>query len=103
MFFAHSNWLLKLGISSAIHWFTSSSTEGASDAKLVYVSNKVASQFAAITDKEISQTIKQAVPEIQEGDKSRFGSLALSVWLEFIDETSEKMFCLQMPVSRYFI
>ena len=74
MYFAHSDWLLKIGISSAIHWFTSSSTEWASDAKLVYVSNKVASQFAATTDEEISQIIKQAVPEIQEGDKIRFGS-----------------------------
>ena len=74
MYFAHSDWLLKIGISSAIHWFTSSSTKWASDAKLVYVSNKVASQIAATTDKEISQIIKQAVPEIQEGDKIRFGS-----------------------------
>ena len=74
MFFAHSDWLIKLWISSAIHWFTSSSTEWVSDAKLVYISNKVASQFAATTDKEISQIIKQAVPELQEGDKIRFGS-----------------------------
>ena len=74
MYFAHSDWLLKLGISRAIHWFTSSSTEWASDAKLVYVSNKVASQFAATTDEEISQIIKQAVPEIQEGDKIPLGS-----------------------------
>ena len=74
MFFAHFDWLLKLGISSAIHWFTSSYTEWASDAKLVYISNKIASWFAAVTNKEISQIIKQAVPEIQEGDKIRFGS-----------------------------
>ena len=33
------------------------------------------SRFAAVTNKEISQIIKQAVPEIhEEGDKSRFGS-----------------------------
>ena len=34
------------------------------------------SQFAAETNKEISQLIKQAVPEIhEEGDEVRFGSL----------------------------
>ena len=63
------------------------------------------SQFAAITNKEISQTIKQAVPEIhEEGDEIWFGSLrqmieTLSVWLEFVDETGEKGFCLQMQIN----
>ena len=47
----------------------------ASDAKLAQVSNKIPSRFAAVTNKEISQLIKQAVPEIhEEGDKVRFGS-----------------------------
>ena len=33
------------------------------------------SQFAAVTNKEISQIMKQAVPEIhKEGDKVQFGS-----------------------------
>ena len=33
------------------------------------------SQFAAVTNKEISQLIKQAVPEIrEEGDEVQFGS-----------------------------
>ena len=33
------------------------------------------SRFAAVTNKEISQLIKQAVPEIhKEGDEARFGS-----------------------------
>ena len=33
------------------------------------------SRFAAITNKEMSQLIKQAVPEIQEqGDEDQFGS-----------------------------
>ena len=57
------------------------------------------SRFAAVTKKEISQLIKQAVPEIpEEGDEVRFESLtgkALSFWLEFIDKTGEKGFCLQ--------
>ena len=35
----------------------------------------MASRFGAVTDKEISKIIKQAVPEIyEEGDESRFGS-----------------------------
>ena len=37
--------------------------------------SKMPSWFAAITNKEISQLIKQAVPEIhEEGDEVRFGS-----------------------------
>ena len=52
------------------------------------------SRFAAV-NKEISQLIKQAVPEIhEESDEVRFGSFngkALSFRLEFIDRTSEKV------------
>ena len=37
--------------------------------------HKMPSRFAAVTDKEISQLIKQAVPEIhKEGDEVRFRS-----------------------------
>ena len=47
----------------------------ASDAKLAKLTSKMASRFAAVTNKEISQIIKQAVPEIhEEGDEVRFGS-----------------------------
>ena len=47
----------------------------ASDAKLAKLTSKMASRFAAVTNKEISQIIKQAVPEIhEEGDEIRFGS-----------------------------
>ena len=47
----------------------------ASDAKLAQVASKMPLSFAAVTNKEISQLIKQAVPEIHEkGDKVRFGS-----------------------------
>ena len=47
----------------------------ASDSKLAKVSSQMASRFATVTNKEISQIIKQVVPEIhEEGDKIRFGS-----------------------------
>ena len=47
----------------------------ASDAKLTYVASKMPSRFAAVTNKEISQLIKQDFPEIhEEGDEVRFGS-----------------------------
>ena len=62
----------------------------------------MASRFAAVTNKEISQIIKQAVPEISEGDEFSLEFLtgkSLSVWLEFIDETGEKLFCLQMQIK----
>ena len=61
-------------------------------------------RFAAITNKDISQKIKQAVPEIyEEGDKIWFGSFyQVKLWLfdlKFIDETGEKVFCLQMQIK----
>ena len=62
----------------------------------------MASRFAAVTNKEISQIIKQAVPEISDGDEFSLEVLtgkSLSVWLEFIDETGEKLFCLQMQIK----
>ena len=61
----------------------------------------MASRFAAVTNKDISQIIKQAVPEISEGDEFGLEVLtgkSLSVWLEFVDETGEKLFCLQMQI-----
>ena len=46
-----------------------------SDAKLAKVGSKMPSRFAAVTNKEISQLIKQAVPEMhEEGDEVRGGS-----------------------------
>ena len=53
----------------------------------------MSSRFAAVTNKEISQIINQAVREIY--DLEVLTSKALSVWLEFIDETGENVFCLQ--------
>ena len=59
------------------------------------------SRLAAVTNKETSQLIKQAVPQInEEGGEVRFGNKALSFWLEFLDKTSEKVFCLQMQIKR---
>ena len=47
----------------------------ASDAKRAQVTSKMPSRFAAVTNKEISQLIKQVVPEIlEEGDEVRFES-----------------------------
>ena len=65
----------------------------------------MAFRFAAVTYKEISQIIKQAVPEIHESKKVTKSGLevlkgkALSVWLEFIDESGEKVVCLQMKIK----
>ena len=52
----------------------------------------MASRFAAVTNKEISQIIKQAVPEIYKGDEVWFGNFtgkASPFKLELIDETGE--------------
>ena len=62
------------------------------------------SRFAAVTNKEISQLIKQAVPEMFTKKVTKFGlevltDKALSLWLEFIDKTGEKFFCLQMQIK----
>ena len=59
------------------------------------------SRFSAVINKEISQLIKQAVPQIhEEGGEVRFGSFkALSFWLQFINETGEKVFCFQMQIK----
>jgi len=74
-FFAHSDWLSNQWISCTIHWFTSSSPERATPNSHKLRANKMPSWFAAITNKEIWQLIKQTVPEIhEEGDKARFRS-----------------------------
>ena len=65
----------------------------------------MAFRFAAVTYKEISQIIKQAVPEIHESKKVTKSGLevlkgkALSVWLEFIDESGEKVFVSKWKLS----
>ena len=65
------------------------------------------SRLAAVTNKETSQLIKQAVPQINEkGGEVLFGSFnskALSFWLEFVDKTCEKVFCLQMQINLKFL
>ena len=62
------------------------------------------SRFAAVTNKEISQLIKQAVHTKYTKKVTKFGlkvltDRALSFLLEFIDKTGEKVFCLQMHVK----
>ena len=52
------------------------------------------SRVAAITNKEISQLIKQAVSEIHEFGLEVLTGKALSFWLEFIDKTGQKVFRL---------
>ena len=61
------------------------------------------SRFASITNKEISQLIEQAVPKYTK-KVMKFGmedltGKALSFWLEFIDKTGEKVFCLQIQIK----
>ena len=66
---ACSDWLLNLRIYSLIHLQLLRVSHAAA------VTSKMASQFAAITNKEISQIIKGAVPETHEdGEEIRFGS-----------------------------
>ena len=61
------------------------------------------SRSAAVTNKEISQLINQAVLEITK-KVTKFGleiltGKALYSLLEFIHKTSEKDFCLQMQIK----
>ena len=62
------------------------------------------SRFAAVINKEISQPIKHAVPEIhQEGDEVGFGSFNRQsfVFLTWIyDKIGEKVFCVQVQIKR---
>ena len=45
------------------------------DAKLTLVTSKMYSLFAAVTNKEISQIIEEAIPnKLEEGDKTQFRS-----------------------------
>ena len=62
----------------------------------------MASRFAAVTNKEISLPIMQAVPGIHK-EVTKFGlevltGKALSFLLEFIYETCEKFFCLSLAL-----
>ena len=69
MFFVCSDWLLNLELSAV---FTASPPVPLSKQRQTCVS-KMASRFAAVTKKEISQIIKQAVLKIhEESDISRF-------------------------------
>ena len=55
------------------------------NAKLAYVTSKMASRFAATPNEEISQIINQAVPKIhEEGDEVRFGSIIMQSYVFMI-------------------
>ena len=60
-------------------------------------------RVAAVTNKEISKLIKQAVSEIyEEGDEVQgesFNRQSFVFFTLFIDKTSEKVFCLQMQIK----
>ena len=72
MFFARSDWLL---ISEFPALFIDSPQVPPSERRQTRVSSKMPSRFAAVTNKEISQLIKQAVSEIhEESDEARGGS-----------------------------
>ena len=63
----------------------------------------MACRFVAVTNKEISQIIKQAVSKYAK-KVTKFGlevltGKSLAVWLEFIHETGENVFCLQMQIK----
>ena len=67
----------------------------ASDAKLAKVTGKMASRFAAIANKEIWQIITDKLFPKYTKKVKKFGlevltGKALSVWLDFIDETGKK-------------
>ena len=56
----------------------------------------MASRFAAVTNKEISQIIKQAVPEIyEEGDEVRFGN--------FTGKALPSKLESMKPVKKFFV
>ena len=66
-----------IGYSITEHLFTDSPPVSQSERRQTCVSceQKRLSRFVAVLNKEISQVIKQAVPEIhEEGDEVRFGS-----------------------------
>ena len=67
--------LIGYSISEYPALFTDSPPVPPSERRQTRVSCKMPSRFAAVTNKEISQLMKQAVPEIhEEGDEIRFGS-----------------------------
>ena len=74
VFFARSDWLLNLRISSAIHRFTSSSSKQATP-NSGQLRAKWPPGLLPKQTKKLLQIIKQAVPEIHEdGEEIRFGS-----------------------------
>ena len=60
------------------------------------------SRFAPVTNKEISQLSKQAMKKVTKFGLEVLTAKALSFWLEFIDKTDKKVFCLQMQINLKF-
>ena len=110
MFFARCDWLISLRISRTfkIHWFSSSSSKQATRNSRKLLEQNGFPRFAAvtlrnITNKEISEIIIKLFPKYTK-KVMKFGlevltGKALSVWLEFSDETGNKVFCSQMQLS----
>ena len=65
----------------------------------------MASQFAAITNKKLknqklsNKLFPKYMKKVTKFSLEALTGKALSVWPEFIDETSEKVFCLQMQIK----
>ena len=71
VFFVHSDWLLNQWISNA----DLPPLPLSERPQTRRVASKMPSRFPSVTNKEISQIVKQAVPEIHdEGDEVRSGS-----------------------------
>ena len=71
----------------------------ASDAKLESVTSKMASRFADLTRKKFHKYSNKLFPKYTKkvtkfGLEVLTGNCDISVWLEFIDETGEKVFCI---------
>ena len=61
------------------------------------------SWFAAVTNKEISQIISNKLfsnyTKVMKVGLEVLTGKTFSVWLEFVDETGEKVFCLQIQIK----
>ena len=77
----------------------------ASDAKLAKVTSKVASRFAAVKKKTkkfhkwSNKLFLKYTKKVTNFGLEVLTGKALSVWLEFIGETGNKVFCLQMQIK----
>ena len=73
------------------------------DAKFEWVASKMPSRFAAVTNKKNHNQSSKLFPKYTK-KVTKLGlevltGKALSFWLEFIDKTDEKLFCLHMQIK----